>query len=68
MPITCDSRAQVSVVPEESVEVDEFTGETQVLEDFHTGKVTGKVCNVVFRITGREFHKKAVTLPGDSLR
>jgi len=62
MPITCDSGAQVSVVPEESVEEDELTGETQVLEDFHTGRVTGNVCNVVSTIADRSFRKKAVTL------
>jgi len=68
MPITCDSGAQVSVAPEESVEENELTGETQVLEDFHTGRVTGNVCNIVFTIAGRPFNKKAVTLPGESLR
>jgi len=31
MPITCDSGAQVSVVPEECIAEEEFTGETQVL-------------------------------------
>jgi len=68
MPITCDSGAQVSVVPEESVSDEELTGETQVLEDFHTGRVTGNVCNVTFTIAGKSFKKKAVTLPGEMLR
>jgi len=68
MPITCDSGAQISVVPEECVEGSEFTGDSQTLEDFHTGKVTGRVCNVVFEIAGRKFPKKAVTLPGELLR
>jgi len=54
MPITCDSGAQVSVVPEECVTKEELTGETQVLEDFHTGRVTGKVCNVHGCSTGSE--------------
>jgi len=44
MAITCDSGAQVSVVPEECVTDEELTGEVQILEDFHTGRVTGKVC------------------------
>jgi len=64
MPITCDSGAQVSVVPEESVEDEELTGETQILEDFHTGRVKGNV----FTIAGRTFKKRAVTLPGEMLR
>jgi len=68
MPITCDSGAQISVAPEESVEASEFTGETQTLEDFHTGKVTGRICNVIFTIAGKQFPKRAVTLPGELLR
>jgi len=65
MPITCDSCAEVSVVPEESVEEEELTGETQILEDFHTGRVEGNVCNVGLTIAGRSFRKRAVTLPGE---
>jgi len=68
MPITCDSGAQVSVVPEECVREEEFTGETQLLEDFHTGRVTGRVCQVTFTIAGRPFKKRAVTQPGELLR
>jgi len=68
MPITCDSGAQVSVVPAECVKQEEFTGESQVLGDFHTERVTGKVCHVTFTISGRSFQKRAVTLPGELLR
>jgi len=68
MPITCDSGAQISVVPEECVEPSEFSGELQVLEDFHTGRVTGRVCHVNFKIGGRTFRKRAVTQPGELLR
>jgi len=68
MPITCDSGAQISVVPEECVTPDEFTGEVQEIEDFHTGRVTGRVCQIAFTIAGKEFRKKAVTQPGELLR
>jgi len=68
MPITCDSGAQISVVLEECVEAGEFTGVGQTLEDFHTGKVTGRVCNIMFTIAGKQFPKKAVTLPRELLR
>jgi len=68
VPITCDSGAQVSVVPDECVKEEELTGETQILEDFHTGHVTGKVCQVTFTIARRSFRKRAVTLPGELLR
>jgi len=68
MPITCDSGAQISVVPEECVDPEQFPGELQVIEDFHTGRVTGRVCNVVFTIGGWSFTKKAVTQPGELLR
>jgi len=46
----------------------EFSGETQILEYFHTGRVTGKVCYVTFKIAGRSFRKRAVTLPGKLLQ
>jgi len=62
------SGAQISVVPEECVAPEEFTGDVQELEDFHTGRVTGRVCQVTFTIAGREFKKKAVTQPGELLR
>ena len=67
MPITCDSGANITVVPEECVEGDQFTGGTCEVDSFNKFRSTGKLCNVVVSIAGRQFYRKAVTQPGKDL-
>ena len=44
MPVTCDTGAEVTVVPEECVEPHQKTGETCVLRSFNDSKTTGECC------------------------
>ena len=67
MPITCDSGADITVVPEECVEGDQFTGGTCEVDSFNKVRSTGKLCNVVISIAGRQFYRKAVTQSGKDL-
>ena len=64
MPIMVDSGAEISVVPEECVGVDQFTGETCTANAFNSSEVTGKKCNVTVDVGGRVFNRTAMTLPG----
>ena len=68
LPITCDTGAQVTLVPEECVEPSQFTGETCVLATANDTKFEGKRCEIDVTIDGRVFHRKAVTQPGKLLR
>jgi len=65
MSITCDTGAQVSIVPIECVRADQLTGETQRVKDFHGSLIEGKVCRVRFQIGGRSFDRDAVAISGD---
>ena len=47
MPITCDSGADITVVPEERVRPDQFTGGSCEVNSFNKVKVTGKRCSGV---------------------
>ena len=67
LPITCDTGAQVTLVPEECVEPIQFTGETCVLATVNDTKFEGKRCEVDITIDDRVFHRKAVTQPGKLL-
>ena len=67
MPVTCDTGADITVVPEEAVEPDEFTGETCELRSFNDGQSVGKRCVVTISAGNRRFTRKAVTQPGQSL-
>ena len=67
LPITCDTGADLSVVPEECVRPDQFTGETQELKSFNKAISIGRVCNVDIILNGRVFQRRAVTQPGEKL-
>ena len=67
MPITCDSGADITVVPEECVESEQFTGGTCEVNSFNKVRSTGRLCNIIVSIAGRQFHRKAVTQPGKDL-
>ena len=67
MPVTCDTGAEVTVVPEEAVEQDQLTGETCELRSFNDGKSVGKRCRVQISVDGTTFTKEAVTQPGKAL-
>ena len=67
MPITYDSGADISVLPEESVLPEQFTGTSCEIDSFNKIRSSGKLCNVTISINGMEFMRKAVTQPGKDL-
>ena len=67
MPVTCDTGAEITVVPEECVEPHQKTGETCELRSFNDGKTMGDCCTVTISVGDATFTKKAVTQPGASL-
>ena len=67
MPITCNSGADITVVPEEYVRQDQFTGGTCEVDSFNKVRSSGKRCSIIVNIAGREFQRQAVTQPGDDL-
>ena len=67
MPITCDSGADISVVPEDSVTAEKFTGTTCQVDSFNKVRSTGKLSNITITIDGTIFKRKAVTQPGKDL-
>ena len=65
MPVTCDTGADITIVPEECVRNDQFTGDTCDVDSFNKVRCMGKKCKVVVTIAaGRQFHRDAVTQPG----
>ena len=67
LPHTCDTGADVTVVPEECVSPNQLTGETCELATFNKTKSEGKWCNIDITIDDKVFHRKAVTQPGETL-
>ena len=67
LPITCDTGADVTVIPEECVRKDQLTGEDCELSAFNKTKSKGKWCNVQITIADKVFYRKAVTQPGEAL-
>ena len=64
LPITCDSGADISVIPEECVSPEQLTGETCEIDSFIRKRTSGKVCDIVISVNGKEFKRRAVTQPG----
>ena len=67
VPITVDSGAQLTVVPEEMVKESEFTGENKRFNDVMQGPHVGKLANIVIQIGGRDYPRKAVAVPGSDI-
>ena len=67
LPVTCDSGADVTIVPEECVQEDEFTGETCEVSSFNRIVSSGRTCNVAVMLGGRRFQRRAVAQPGKDL-
>ena len=67
MPITCDTGADVTVVPDKCVEPHQRTGEFCELKAFNDSKSTGEWCMVDITVDDITFQKKAVTQLGESL-
>ena len=64
LPITCDSGADITVVPEECVDSDQFTGETCAVAAFNKIKTVGKLCDIQVQVGDHVFKRRAVTQPG----
>ena len=67
LPIASDSGADVTVVPEECVLAQNFTGNTCDVASFNRKISTGKTCNGVVNIGGKRFTMKAIAQPGSDL-
>ena len=67
LPITCDSGADVTIVPEECVADSQYTGGTCEVVSFNRKISSGKLCNVTVTLAGREFQRTAVAQPGADL-
>ena len=64
LPITCDSGADITVVPEECVREEECTGESCTIDKV---KTVCRKCNVRVQAEDRVFVREAVTQPGVDL-
>ena len=67
LPITCDSGAEITVVPEECIAESQFKGESCMVSTFNNSKAIGKQCNVKIHVGDRVFTRTAVTQPGDDI-
>ena len=67
LPVTCDSGADVKIVPEECVSESQYTGGTCEVASFNRKISSGKLCDVTVTLAGREFQRKAVAQPGADL-
>ena len=64
LPITLDSGAQVTVLPEEIVKDSEFTRERTRFKGIIQVEHEGRIANVSIQIGGEQFERKAVAVPG----
>ena len=67
LPVTCDSGADVYMVPEECVSQEQLLGSNCEIDSFNNTKCVGKLCNVDIHIHGKVFSSRAVTQPGETL-
>ena len=67
MPITLDTGAEITVVPEEAVQPQQFSGKSRTLRSFNNTESEGKVCMVHVKVGEHILFKEAVTQPGASL-
>jgi len=67
MPITIDSGAQISVVPLECVEPEQFMGRKMMVRGFQGALEEGEACIVSFDFNGRMFEKESVGIAGDKI-
>ena len=67
LPITCDTGADVSVVPQECVSPEQLVGKACEITSFNKTKSVGNLCNIEFYVSGKVFHRQAVTQPGELL-
>ena len=67
LPVTCDSGADVTIVPEECVSDSQHTGGTCEVASFNRKISSGKICDVVVTLAGKDFKRKAVAQPGADL-
>ena len=67
LAVTCDSGADISVVPEECVDPSQFTGEICQIDSFNKIRSSGKLCDIIITLNGRQFKRRAVTQPGKDL-
>ena len=67
LPITCDSGADITVVPEECVGPEQLTGESCTVTTFNRTKTVGKECIVTVQVGDREFPRMAVTQPWEEI-
>ena len=67
LPVTCDTGAEVIVVPAECVLPHQLMGQTCELKAFNETKSVGQWCNIDIVVGQTIFSRKAVTQPGATL-
>ena len=55
VPITIDSGAELTLLPEEMVQQSQFTGDTKPFNIVMMNPHVGKVANIVIQIGGRDY-------------
>ena len=65
LPITCNSGADITVVPEDCVGSEQFTGDTCTVDTINKVRNVGKNCSVRVQVGDRVFEREAVTQPRD---
>ena len=68
LPITLDSGAQISLVPVELVQDDQFTGRNTTFKTvLQSQSRTGRLAEVTLQIGGETYTRTAVTVPGEDI-
>ena len=67
IPVTIDSGAEITIVPEKCVHDPEYTGEVATVDAYNHTKSVGKWCNVSITVGERQFVSKAVAQPGEKI-
>ena len=69
VPLTFDTGAQISLVPNELVSEEEFTGEVSKFKGINSKREwsEGRVAKITFTVGADKFISKAVALPGESI-
>ena len=67
MPVTLDTGAEVTVVPEEAVGPHQLSGDSRTLRSFNNAESEGKVCVIHVKVGDHILQREAVTQPGASL-
>ena len=67
IPMTIDSGADRTVIPEGMVQPDQFTGKVETFNGVAQGALQAKIANIVFSFAGVDHYREALTLLGEQV-